>query len=269
MGSPLAVRRGSPASLKARWLACEGRDRWRAYQAAALEVDAAPEIVTPPVQNAQMISARVVRGTDACMIRSGCSFRRRARVQSPRGCTRRTNLTIVTGGPISRPSSALSGPLPENKRKARYGVFYLGAVSAQAGYSLDETSPDSDELAVDCTLAFEALPTRVQVKCTTREFTKKRRYISWAVEDHWREKWSRNLAPIYFVIVRLKSKSIDMWFDYHDEATLSHAAAYWTKIEPKAIPANIIVPETNRLTAETIVQWDKSVTGRFADGTDD
>jgi len=158
---------------------------------------------------------------------------------------------------------AVGPTLHRNAQQARYGVAFLRGICAQAGYGFAETSPDEDCVAIDCTVDTRGIGLRVQVKCTAQAFTKKHEYLSWKVEDHWREKWARNQLPIYFVVVRLKSKISTKWISQSDDSTLHVAAAYWEAIEPHAIPTYVRVRRSNRLTADTLRQWDLDTAARF------
>lgn len=175
-----------------------------------------------------------------------------------------TSLDVVLGGSSSIASLDQSGPFEVTRRQARYGLFHLGALSAHAGYGLSETPPDSDILAVDCSLEAEALPIRIQVKCTTRSFSKKLRYLSWKVEDSWRERWQKNVTPVYFVVVRVSQSNVDSWMAHQQDSTLHRAAAFWAEIDPANIPDRIRVFESDRLTAATLVDWDRALTRRFS-----
>lgn len=157
----------------------------------------------------------------------------------------------------------MAGPLTHNGAQARYGVAFVRSLSAQAGYGLTETSLDEDVLAIDCKLEAPPGDIRVQVKCTTRAFSKKQRYISYTVEDHWREVWEKNLFDLYFVVVRLGLKPAEQWIAHTDAYTQLNAIGYWAKVDPKQIPNAVRVHETNRLKATTFSIWEENLVARF------
>ena len=130
----------------------------------------------------------------------------------------------------------VAAPLGQTRAQSRYGVAYLRALSAQAGYGLSETPADEDVLAVDCTLDTPASPVRVQVKCTTKNFGKTTGYLSFHVEDHWRAAWEQNLNDLYFVVIRLRSKVEAKWVTHPDLYTHHDAIGYWARIQPAQSP---------------------------------
>jgi Domain of unknown function (DUF4365) len=150
----------------------------------------------------------------------------------------------------------VGAPLGQTRAQSRYGVAYLRALSAQAGFGLSETAADEDVLAVDCTLDIPASPVRVQVKCTTKNFGKTTNYLSFHVEDHWRAAWEQNLNDLYFVVIGLRSKVAARWVTHPDLYTHHDAIAYWARIRPAAIPTAVRVHRADRLTATTIADWE-------------
>lgn len=150
-------------------------------------------------------------------------------------------------------SHVMAGRLSDNACKARFGVVYLRALCAQAAFPISETDPDEDVQAVDCTVHTPALPLRVQVKCTARDFNGSGE-LTFPVLDHWRAAWSENLHTLYFVVVRLNTLQ-PSWLLHQAPTTLQNAAAYWVAVNPRQIPATIRVPRTNELTALTLEHW--------------
>jgi hypothetical protein len=161
----------------------------------------------------------------------------------------------------------VAGLLTLNGAQARYGVAFVRSLSAQAGYGLTETSLDEDVLAIDCKLEAPPGDIRVQVKCTTRAFSKKQHYISYTVQEHWREVWKKNLFDFYFVVVRLGLKPVDKWIAHPDACTQLNAIAYWAKVDPEQIPKAIRVYKANRLNAATFSAWETNLIAKF--GGDD
>lgn len=103
-----------------------------------------------------------------------------------------------------------AGILDDSRRKARYGVAFLRAVCAQAGVPMQETSPDEDVFAVDCTADFAEGPVFVQVKCTST-LALAGASASVALEDKWKERWARRLNPVYLLLVLVPSDVEHGW----------------------------------------------------------
>lgn len=160
----------------------------------------------------------------------------------------------------------MAAPLKPTRAQSRYGVGFLRTLCAQAGYGLTETSPDEDVLAVDCTLDAPAAAIRVQVKCTTGNFTKKDRYMSFWVEDYWRAMWEQNINDAYFVVIRLGFKAQNRWVEHHPQHTQHNAAGYWARIDPQHIPTTIRVSESQRLTHSTFATWERHLVAKYGGG---
>src|SRR3954447_7261777 len=92
--------------------------------------------------------------------------------------------------PLSVPTCTLS----PNGQRARYGVSYVRNICAQAGFGLNETSPDEDVLATDCDVVFMEANVRVQVKCTSG-LTLGGKTKSWQLKSAWLRKWEQSLLP--------------------------------------------------------------------------
>ena len=169
------------------------------------------------------------------------------------------------GATVNGPT--LVGSMNLTQRKARYGVAYLRALCAQAGYPMSETSADEDIFAVDCTVALRAVHLRVQVKCTGADFSKGKQDLVYKVEDSWQAKWKDNIHPLYFVVVRVPHvHDSEGWLEHNHMWTLHHTAAYWTKVDPQNIPTHIRVPRSQALTAATICEWEDSFVAAWKAG---
>ena len=108
------------------------------------------------------------------------------------------------------------------------GVAFVRTLCAQAGYGFTETSLDEDTLAVDCGLVAPATTIRVQVKCTTRQFTKKRRALDLRRRRSLaRNVWEQNAHDLYFVAVGLSSPGQNDWITHPLEYTHHDAIVYW------------------------------------------
>ncbi|WP_198163083.1 DUF4365 domain-containing protein [Cellulosimicrobium sp. TH-20] len=176
------------------------------------------------------------------------------------------------GGRSRMPSSSDPAPSEEawvaganlhlNARKARYGVAYLRAIASQAGWSLQETSPDEDTEAVDATLGFVEGSVLVQVKCGTREL--RNGHVRVPVTDEWVRKWSNKLLPAYLVYVRVPSDPRS-WCTPGDRFTSHAALGYWAPVNNVALGPSVEV--STRLTAETLPQWRSDFLGRFQGGS--
>ncbi len=155
------------------------------------------------------------------------------------------------------------GTLKKTDAIGRYGVAYLRTLSAQAGLAFDETASGEDVDAIDCSLVYPGRArAEVQVKGTTRAFTKGST-LGFGVHESWRRKWSDLKVPGYFVVVKLWEQDCNGWIR-HDEQTTCHiATAYWTRIDPTAIPKTIKVEQSRPLTLATLREWAIDVRRRF------
>ncbi|PZO61308.1 MAG: hypothetical protein DI635_14865 [Pseudoxanthomonas suwonensis] len=159
------------------------------------------------------------------------------------------------------------------ERQARYGVMYVATVCAQFGVAFTETPADSDRLAVDGTLDFETGGVRIQVKCTTKDFTNMKRgpWIRWPISESWASKWRKNSNPVYLVVVRVPHDP-SMWLDFDaDHKTLHEAAAYWLRVDNIATPSpkSVYVPFDQRFTAATVRDWNRELEARYLNGGGD
>lgn len=153
-------------------------------------------------------------------------------------------------------------------RQASYGMAYVLNVCAQFGVGTLDTKQDQDVNAIDTAIDFGAAAMRIQVKCTTADFTKRDPHISWPIEPTWVTKWRENLLPTFLILVKVPHDPRD-WLDYDtDDETLHRAAAYWVQINnlPDPAPASLIIPRTNRFTPETVRDWNALLQGGFTQG---
>lgn len=153
--------------------------------------------------------------------------------------------------------------LDANGSKSRFGVAYLRSVCSQAGVGFDETSADEDTLAVDGNIQFAAGPAAVQVKCTGKFKIDSGPTATWPAEIAWREKWNKKKVPIYFVLVILDPDVQTAWLKHHADGTLLNAAAFWVRVNQLASDTAVIVPKSQRLTAETLERWAADVDACF------
>ncbi|MFI6367670.1 DUF4365 domain-containing protein [Nocardia sp. NPDC050630] len=147
------------------------------------------------------------------------------------------------------------------------------AVDAEAaGVGFQETSPDKDVLAVDGAVDFAIASVRVQVKCTGQFRLKGGSTATWPIYESWRKHWQRSGVSVYFVLVIVDPDEQLSWLHHHDDATLHRAAAFWVRVDTLQDGQNIVVPKTQRLTADTLQWWLKAVeasfTGSRGDGAD-
>ncbi|MEV6847228.1 DUF4365 domain-containing protein [Actinoplanes sp. NPDC051411] len=142
-------------------------------------------------------------------------------------------------------------------------MAYFQTICSQAGFGFSETSPDEDMLAVDGQVIFPAASASVQVKCSS-QFKISGRSASWPAEPGWRDKWKTSLVPVYFVLVILDNAEPSGWISHHGAGTDHAAGAFWTRVDQMAPVRSIEIPKTQRLTAETLEQWQGEVVDSFA-----
>lgn len=154
--------------------------------------------------------------------------------------------------------------LSPNARKGRYGIAYFQNICAQFGVGFDETSPDEDVLAIDGTVQFPILPVRIQVKCTKKGFGSSG-HLSWPVSEEWKTKWARNFGPAYFVVVQVPSDTPGDWIQYDlADSTTHRSTAYWARIDPSSMGSSITIQRQNRLTPDTLAQWNADLWSCFS-----
>lgn len=144
-------------------------------------------------------------------------------------------------------ASGRSPELASKGRKARYGVAYLRAVCAQAGAPLNETSPDEDVSAVDCSILFDVGTARVQVKCTSGKSIQGKT-ATVRLEQQWIKKWNASHEPVYLVLV-IVGKEEASWLRHDSDGTFHSSAAFWVRVDNRTNGAKLQVPKTQRLTS--------------------
>ncbi|MFE5837265.1 DUF4365 domain-containing protein [Arthrobacter sp. NPDC056493] len=159
----------------------------------------------------------------------------------------------------------IGSTLSPNARKGRYGIAYFQNVCAQFGVGFDETSADEDVLAIDGTVQFPALPVRIQIKCTKKVFGPAGK-LSWPVTEEWKTKWARNFGPAYFVVVQVPNDIPGDWIEYGGADITTHrSTAYWAKIDTSSMGGSISIHRTNRLTPDTLAQWNADLWSCFSE----
>lgn len=164
---------------------------------------------------------------------------------------------------------AASSPVPSrtlspNGRKARYGVSYVRNICAQAGFGLNETSPDEDVLATDCDVLFAEGNVRVQVKCTSG-LALGGKTKSWRLKPTWLRKWEQSQLPVYFVLV-VVPKDEPTWLEHPADGTVHRTAAFWQRIRAEELDGSISIPKAQRLTAATLNGWHSDLLAVFRPG---
>lgn len=145
--------------------------------------------------------------------------------------------------------------LGQNAAKGRFGVTYMRAICNQASVGFNETPPDEDTLAIDGILVFSDVRVGVQIKCTGQFKIPGNRTITWKTEPGWRTKWNASMDPVYFVVVVLDPDEQHNWLKHHDGGTLLSAAAFWVRVDRSSEDGDVVVPKSQRLTAETLSLW--------------
>lgn len=156
---------------------------------------------------------------------------------------------MVSAGTYAQPEG-------RDRRQAWWGIRYVGAICAQAGYVFAETPPEGDVHSLDGQVIMRpGLGVSVQVKCTHKRITRSR---SWPIAQAWRTNWERLYLPGYFVQVSVPPDTTD-WVEHPANVrwdTLLRSAAFWTRIDP--LPASqktITVRTAQRLTVDTLDIW--------------
>ena len=163
----------------------------------------------------------------------------------------------------------LSDPLAimgDNICKARYGLSYVRSICDQAGLTLLETPPDADVLAVDCYVVFAESQVRVQVKCTS-QWSIGGPNVTWPVEQGWVRKWDASLSPVYFVVVVVPSDR-SLWMRHDSDGTVHASAAFWVRLIPGMTNNSVRIPNSQRLTVETMDTWHKDLLASYRAGNE-
>ena len=152
-------------------------------------------------------------------------------------------------------TSTFAKPHSSDVRKAWWGLLYLGAICAQAGFRCDETPSQADVFSLDAQVFIRStLSVFVQVKCTSRPITHSRSY---AIKSAWRKNWQELDLPGYFVVVSVPADTTD-WIDHGARpwTTVQRSAAFWTRIDPlNPSQKSIQVTASQRLTVDTLDIW--------------
>jgi len=170
---------------------------------------------------------------------------------------------MTSAGTYARPEGL-------DRRQAWWGVRYVSAICAQAGYLFVETPGEGDVHSLDGQVFMRpGLGVSVQVKCTHKSITRQR---AWTIKKAWRKNWEDLDLPGYFVQVSVPPDTKG-WVEHPADpewATLMRCAAFWTRIDP--LPASqktITVRTAQRLTMATLDFWAadlEAVVTRFSGG---
>jgi hypothetical protein len=144
-------------------------------------------------------------------------------------------------------------------RKAWWGVRYVSAVCAQAGFRIDETPSQGDVYSFDAQVFIRStLSVFVQIKCTSRPITRQRSY---RIKKAWRKNWEDLDLPGYFVVVSVPTDTPD-WMEHGSApwSTRLSSAAFWARIDPlQPGQKSITVRANQRLTVDTLEEWSKDL----------
>jgi hypothetical protein len=159
----------------------------------------------------------------------------------------------VTGG---TPDVTVGDPgrLDTNRAKSRFGVAYVRAVCSQARVGFDETSPDEDVQAVDGLVKLRNGPVYVQVKATS-QYKIRGRSATWSAEPQWHSSWRECGLPVYFVLVIVEMPDCSAWLDQQPAGTWQRTAAFWARVDQLSYTGGILIPKSQRLTAQTMRVW--------------
>ena len=166
---------------------------------------------------------------------------------------------------MTTPPSLADNPVDpgfsDEKRKSRYGVAYVRSICAHAGVSFSETEIDEDVQAIDAEIRFPILSSRIQIKCTSK-FSIGGHSATMELDPKWVKKWSSSIAPIYFIVV-IVPKRIPNWVEHLDESTSHKTAAFWARFDAAVHIDRIQIPKSQRLTVETIHEWNAQISRQF------
>lgn len=147
--------------------------------------------------------------------------------------------------------------------KSRYSLSYLYALCAHVGCVVKETPQDSDVHAVDATVEFEESDVRVQLKCTSAK-QMDGDSITVSFKETWIKKWMKCQLPVYIVLVVVPDDQTD-WVDYGTESTLHRTQAYWARFDRNSRAKSIRVPQANRFSVDTLVEWHAQFANDFGE----
>ncbi|NRD09507.1 DUF4365 domain-containing protein [Rathayibacter agropyri] len=176
----------------------------------------------------------------------------------------------MTTAPPAPSHDFLPDPLLNlTQRKGRYGVVYLRALAGQVGCGIEETPPGEDVQAIDADVKFQAGSVAVQVKTTHKHaIDGKNAEIHFTPHVDWLRKWGKLKVPVYFVVVVVPDDS-GQWLDHHAVGTqMNRTAAYWCRIDVTTVTSanKIVVPRSQRLSAETLIAWENDLLDCFKAG---
>lgn len=154
------------------------------------------------------------------------------------------------------PSFSFAMPRSIDDRKAWWGVKYVSAICAQAGFLFAESPSQGDVYSFDGQIFIRStLSVFVQVKCTSSQIVRTKSY---QIKDGWRSNWEDLDLPGYFVVVSVPPCTPD-WMEHpggQGWSTMLRSAAFWTRIDPlKPDQARIAVNTSQRFTVETLDEW--------------
>lgn len=145
--------------------------------------------------------------------------------------------------------------------KSRYSLAFLSAVCAQAGATMVETRQDEDVHAVDATVALGPSYVQVQLKCTWTP-RESRNGMRIDLKPEWIEKWREKVIPTYIVGIVVPKSKLD-WIEYSEKNVIHNTTAYWERFNPETTKSSIVLPHQNRLTPESLHQWNSDLASMF------
>lgn len=140
-------------------------------------------------------------------------------------------------------------------------------IVAQAGYTMTETEPDSDMLAIDASVDFPENPVPVQIKCSSTKSFRANGDLSFPITQAWKSKWDRNNFTPYMVLVMVPDATTD-WLEHTvlDSpdgrlwgTTVAKAPAYWVPLKPLGQEMHVTFHKCQRFTADSIHAWYQSL----------
>lgn len=154
--------------------------------------------------------------------------------------------------------------LSDSDRTGRFGVLYMRALVAQAGWGSTETSPGEDHKGIDVALDFTEGAVHVQVKCGTKAPSKGGWYTI-PVEAQWVTKWNASKTPVYLVYVPVVLDPA-RWVSHNGSSTQLTARAFWVRVDQSPSSGSVRVPIQNRLVADTLALWRNDFNNAFGGG---
>lgn len=154
--------------------------------------------------------------------------------------------------------------LPDDTAKSRFSVAYLRLIAAQAGLTFDETSPDEDFLGVDAWLHGRRVSIPIQVKCTSSPRTTTGGFRL-PVQARWFDRWKERAGTPVHLVYLVVPKVHTGWVRHLDDLTELDATAYWQRFDPAEHLKSIVFPTENRLTSETLAEWQSDSDAGFGE----